>query len=80
MYTTEACWYCDAAKALLAERHVAYEEVLLARDVLGRAKLVAATRRTTFPQIVVDDRRIGGYHELVLADRAGRLAQLAARG
>jgi glutaredoxin 3 len=30
----------------------------------------------TFPQVVIDDQPIGGYQELVAADKAGRLAQL----
>ena len=32
----------------------------------------------TFPQILIGDETIGGFNELVAADRAGRLAELLA--
>ena len=31
----------------------------------------------TFPQIVIDGETLGGFEELLAADRAGRLAELA---
>ncbi|MEA2133885.1 MAG: Glutaredoxin, partial [Solirubrobacteraceae bacterium] len=37
VYTTEPCGYCRTAKALLAKRSIAYEEINLARDPEGRA-------------------------------------------
>ena len=33
----------------------------------------------SFPQILVGDELVGGFSELVQADRAGRLAELAAQ-
>ena len=35
------------------------------------------TGMMTFPQIVIDGESIGGYQELVQADRQGRLADFA---
>jgi glutaredoxin 3 len=77
VYTTEPCGYCRTAKALLAKRQIAYEEVNLARDPEGRAELVRLTGMMTFPQVVIDGRPLGGYQELVRADREGALAELA---
>jgi glutaredoxin 3 len=77
VYTTEPCGYCRTAKALLAKRGVAYEEINLAKDPSGRAELVRVTGMMTFPQVVIDGESIGGYQELVQADRAGRLEDLA---
>jgi len=77
VYTTEPCGYCRTAKALLQKRGVAYEEINLAKDPSGRAELVRMTGMMTFPQVVIDERPIGGYQELVQADRAGRLSELA---
>ena len=76
IYTTEPCGYCRTAKALLNKRGIAYDEINLARDPEGRAELVRRTGMMTFPQVVIDGEPIGGYQELVAADRAGRLAQL----
>jgi glutaredoxin 3 len=78
VYTTEPCGYCRTAKALLNKRGVSYDEVNLAKDPSGRAELVRLTGMMTFPQVVIDGEPIGGYQELVRADRSGRLADLAA--
>lgn len=78
LYTTEPCGFCRQAKALLASRGVVYEEVNLSKDPVGRADLVARTGQMTFPQILVGDRSIGGFRELLEADRAGVLDTLLA--
>lgn len=78
VYTTEHCSLCVSAKALLDRRGIGYQEVNLARDPDGRAALQRRTGMFTFPQIVVDDEPIGGFRELLAADRAGRLTDLLA--
>ena len=78
VFTTEPCGYCRTAKALLSKRRIAYEEINLARDPEGRAELVRLTGMMTFPQVVIDGEPLGGYQELVRADREGALADLAA--
>jgi glutaredoxin 3 len=78
MYTTDACPFCMRAKKLLARRGIEYDEINLARDPDGRAELVGRTGMYTFPQILIGDETIGGFNELVAADREGRLAQLLA--
>ena len=78
VYTTEPCGFCRQAKALLESRGVLYREVNLAKDPVGRAELVALTGQMTFPQVVVGERAIGGFRELVEADRAGQLTELLA--
>jgi glutaredoxin 3 len=78
LYTTEHCPYCTSAKTLLAKRSIEYEEINLARDPDGRAKLAELTGLITFPQIVIDGESLGGFQELLAADRAGRLSELLA--
>ena len=78
VYTTDHCSLCTSAKTLLARRGVDYEEVNLARDPDGRAHLSRVTGMFTFPQILVDGEPIGGFTELLAADRAGRLTDLLA--
>jgi glutaredoxin 3 len=78
LYTTEPCGFCRQAKALLQARGVDYLEVNLAKDPEGRANLVALTGQMTFPQIVVGVRSIGGFRELLEADRAGTLEEMLA--
>ncbi len=78
MYTTDPCGFCRQAKALLAARGVDYDEINLARDPDGRAELVARTGQMTFPQVIVGERSIGGFRELLEADRDGTLEALLA--
>jgi glutaredoxin 3 len=78
MYTTDMCSYCSSAKMLLNKRGIEYEEVNLARDPDGRQELAELTGMITFPQIVIGGRPVGGFRELLAADRAGRLSDLLA--
>jgi glutaredoxin 3 len=78
VYTTEHCSRCVSAKTLLGRRGIAYEEINLAKDPDGRAKLQERTGMVTFPQIVIGGKTLGGFDELLAADRAGRLKELTA--
>jgi glutaredoxin 3 len=78
VYTTDPCGFCRQAKALLESRGVAYEEVSLTKDPDGRANLVRRTGQMTFPQIIIGERVVGGFRELLEADRDGMLDQLLA--
>ena len=76
MYTTEQCPFCSSAKSLLAKRKIEYTEINLARDPDGRNELIEKTGMFTFPQIVIDGETLGGFQELLAADRAGKLPAL----
>ncbi|MEA2147127.1 MAG: glutaredoxin 3 [Solirubrobacteraceae bacterium] len=78
LYTTDMCSRCVSAKALLSRRNIGYEEINLARDPDGRAELQAKTGMFTFPQIVIGQKTIGGFDELLAADRQGTLQDLLA--
>jgi glutaredoxin 3 len=78
LYTTEPCGFCRQAKTLLQSRGIDYREVNLAKDPDGRAELVALTGQMTFPQVVIGARAVGGFRELLEADRDGQLADLLA--
>jgi glutaredoxin 3 len=78
LYTTDRCSMCASAKALLQRRGIGYEEINLARDPDGRAHLAEKTGMITFPQVVIGGATIGGFAELLAADREGRLSGLLA--
>jgi glutaredoxin 3 len=63
---------------LLTRREISYQEINLAKDPDGRAELAERTGMITFPQIVIDGQTLGGFDELLAADRAGQLSQLVA--
>jgi glutaredoxin 3 len=79
VYTTDPCSFCVRAKHLLQQRNLVYEEINLAKDPAGRAELLAKTGMMSFPQIIIDGTVVGGFMQLVEADRHGKLRELAAR-
>ena len=78
IYTTRWCGFCVRAKTLLDARGLEYDELQLDDDPAFRARLQELTGGWTVPQILIDDRPIGGYTELWRLDREGRLAELLA--
>jgi glutaredoxin 3 len=78
VYTTDHCSLCISAKALLERRGIGYREINLARDPDGRIELQRITGMFSFPQIVIGGEPIGGFSELLAADREERLPELLA--
>lgn len=76
MYTTAVCPYCVAAKNFLKSRGASWEEVRVDLDLERRQEMLARAKRTSVPQIFIDDTHVGGYDDLVALDRAGGLAPL----
>jgi glutaredoxin 3 len=78
VYTTDSCSFCSRVKGLLESTGVEYTEVNLTKDPDGRAELAVRTGMMSFPQVLVDDRLIGGYAELIAAAENGELGELLA--
>lgn len=78
MYSTDPCPFCRNAKALLDARGIEYEEINLGKDPDGRAELAGKTGMMTFPQVIIGGELVGGFQELIRADRDGTLKGLLA--
>lgn len=76
LYTTDPCSFCARAKGLLKARGVEFSEVNLSKDPDGRLELAQKTGMMSFPQIVVGERLVGGYAELLKAEEDGHLEEL----
>ena len=76
IYTTAICAYCVAAKNLLKQKGFDYAEIRIDVDPVKRDEMLARTHKRTVPQIFIADQLIGGYDDLVAADRSGTLAKL----
>jgi len=78
MFSTEACPYCQHAKALLKERGVeAIEDIRVDLDPAQRTKMLELTGgRRTVPQIFIGSTYVGGCDDLVELDRRGGLVPL----
>jgi glutaredoxin 3 len=73
VYVTRTCPYCHAAKNLLREKSVDFEEIDVTDSPELREKLVGMCHgRTTVPAIVVDGKCLGGYEELAEHYRQGK--------
>ena len=78
VYSTDTCGFCSQVKSLLRKRGLDYVEINLSKDPAGRSELTRCTGMMTFPQVVVGDRLVGGFAELIAADRNGELTELFA--
>ena len=76
IYTTPTCPYCHAAKALLSEKGVSYEEITVIDPDLRAAMTARANGRRTVPQIFVGETHLGGYDDMAALDRQGKLDPL----
>lgn len=77
IYTKAFCGYCYRAKALLAEKGVAFEEVDITMGGPRRGEMIdRAHGGTTVPQIFIDGKHIGGSDELAALERRGALDAL----
>jgi glutaredoxin 3 len=76
LYVTGWCPYCQRAKALLAGKNVAFEEIDVDGDAKHREEMIARSNRRTVPQIFIGDKHIGGCDDLIALDRSGELDRL----
>ncbi|HEX7341456.1 MAG TPA: glutaredoxin 3 [Rhodanobacteraceae bacterium] len=79
MYTTHVCPYCVAAKNLLKAKGLTWDEIFVDSDPSARERMLERSQGArTVPQIFINGQRVGGYDDLVAADRSGQLATLLA--
>ena len=73
LYSTSWCGPCKNAKRLLDERGLSYDEIDIDEIGWSRDELYDLTGGRTVPQIVIDEKPIGGYGDLLKLDREGKL-------
>ncbi len=79
LYTTPFCGYCRAAKRLLRDKGLAFEDIDVAFDQEKRAEMIGrAGGRRTVPQIFIHGRHVGGHYELAALEREHKLDALIA--
>lgn len=79
IYTRQFCGYCSAAKKLLETKGVTYQEHDATYAPEIRQEMIKrANGRSTFPQIFIDERHVGGCDDLHALERAGELDALLA--
>ncbi|MDR3388391.1 MAG: glutaredoxin 3 [Rudaea sp.] len=78
IYTSGICAYCVAAKNLLKQKGLDYAEIRIDTDPAKRDEMLMRTQRRTVPQIFIAGQYVGGYDDLVAADRSGKLSTILA--
>ena len=73
IYSTSWCGPCKNAKRLLDERGLSYDEIDIDEIGWNRDDLYDLTGGRTVPQIVINEKPIGGYGDLLKLDREGQL-------
>lgn len=79
VYSTAICPYCVAAKNLLKQKGLDYNEIRIDLDPAARDLMLERSGgRRTVPQIFVHGVHVGGFDDLVAADRSGKLGEIIA--
>ena len=73
IYSTSWCGPCKNAKRLLDERGLSYDEIDIDEIGWSRDDLYDLTGGRTVPQIVINEKPVGGYDDLLKLDREGKL-------
>ena len=62
-----------AAKQLLDDKGLSYEEINIEEEGISRNELTKLTGGYTVPQIVINDEVIGGFDQLLKLNQEGKL-------
>lgn len=79
IYSTATCPICDKTKTLLTKWGLSYDEVRVDQDQAGLKEMLEVTNHArTVPQIVLQNKWIGGFTELTELHMDGELDDLIA--
>jgi glutaredoxin 3 len=76
MYSTRFCPYCVRARSLLDSKRVSYTDISVDESPNLRREMTERSGRHTVPQIWIGDLHVGGFDDMALLERQGRLDEL----
>jgi len=76
IYSTSWCAPCSAAKRMLNDLNQAFKEIDIEKEGISREKLKKITGGSTVPQIIINNKSIGGFDSLVALNQAGGLQKM----
>ncbi len=76
VYSGNRCPYCTAAKKLLENKGVQYEEINVDTDDSIRKEMEKLSQRTSVPQIFIGETHVGGFDDLAELNREGKLNEM----
>ena len=80
IYCTNWCGPCIVAKNMLDDMGLSYKEINIEEEGMSRDDLVKLTGGFTVPQIMINDKPIGGFNELLQLNQSGKLKELLING
>ena len=76
IYSTTWCPSCVSAKKLLDAKELSYEEINIEEVNISREQLLEITGGHTVPQIVINNKTIGGFENLMMLNQNGELDKI----
>ena len=76
IYSTSWCPSCVSAKRLLENKNIDFEEINIEELEMSREVLFDITGGMSVPQIVINQKSIGGYENLLHLMQSGQLDKL----
>ena len=76
IYSTSWCPSCVSAKRLLEDNNIQFEEINIEEIGMSREQLFDLTGGMSVPQIVIGDKSIGGFNDLLELNQSGELTKL----
>ncbi len=77
IYTKSTCIFCRKAKDLLKAKNISFEEYEITNCPKIREEMIQrSNNRHTVPQIFIHGIHVGGYEDLRILDKSGKINQL----
>ena len=73
IYSANRWGSCIAAKKLLDDKGLSYETINIDEEGISREELMKLTGGHTIPQIIIDDKPIGGFEQLLMLNQKNKL-------
>lgn len=73
IYSSAMCPYCVATKNFIKSKGWTYTELRIDQDPEAMTTMLALSKRTSVPQIFINDLHVGGYDDLMALHRSGGL-------
>ena len=76
IYSTSWCQPCAMAKKLLDQKNIIYQDINIEEIGMSREELNQLTGGSTVPQIIINEKSIGGFDSLIKLNSNGMLDKL----
>ena len=76
IYSTSWCPSCVAAKRFLKEKKIEFDEINIEEEGISREQLYEIAGGMSVPQILVNNKSIGGFNELFELNQSGKLEEI----